>query len=410
MKLLEPQNLKMDELRKDFPIFDRIINGKRLVYLDNSATTQKPKRVINKILNYYENYNANVHRGVYKISEESTSAFEGAHQKVANFINASFEEIIFTKGATEGINLVAYSLMDQLKKGDEIVISLMEHHSNFVPWQQIAKKTGAVLRFIDVNKDYRLSEDFPINSKTKVVAVTHMSNVLGTINPVKEICKISHENDALFLVDAAQSAPHMKLDMKDLKADFVAFSSHKMLGPTGVGVLYGKKEILETLDPFNYGGDMIREVYKEKSRWNDLPWKFEAGTPNIAGAIGLGEAVDYLDEIGMKNIQNHEKKLTVYALKRLSEVKGLELCGPNTPRERGPVFSFNLQDVHAHDVCSILDNFGVAIRGGHHCAMPLMKKFGWSNTSRASCYFYNSPADIDKLIEGLKEVIEKFKR
>ena len=403
--------LDVEKIRKDFPILNVKVHGKPLIYLDNAATTQKPKTVINAVTDYYENYNANIHRSIHKLGEEATAAYEEAHSKVANFINARFEEIIFTKGTTEGLNLLAYSLTNDLRAGDEIVISQMEHHSNFVPWQQLALKKKLKLKFIEIDENGLLKEDSineNITDKTKIVSITHVSNVLGTVNDVKEIGKIAHENDALFIVDAAQSVPHILVDVKKIDCDFLAFSGHKMLGPTGIGGLYGKKELLQGMEPFLYGGEMIKEVTFEQTKFNDLPWKFEAGTMNIAQGIGLGAAIDYLNKIGMKNIENYENELVSYAMKRLSEIKEIEIYGPDADKRSGLV-AFNVKDVHAHDTATILDGDGIAVRAGHHCAMPLASVLGIAASARASFYLYNTKEEIDKLAEGINKVIKVFK-
>tara|TARA_Y100000310_G_scaffold302635_1_gene340203 strand:+ start:42986 stop:44197 length:1212 start_codon:yes stop_codon:yes gene_type:complete len=396
------------KIKEDFPVLSRKIHDKNLVYLDNAATTQKPKQVIEAITDFYRNYNSNVHRGLHKLSEESTLKFEEAHEKVAKFINADFEEVIFTKGTTESLNILAYSLTNQLKKGDEILITQMEHHSNLVPWQQLAKKLGLKLNFIKIKNDGTLDlENIPITKNTKIVSLTHISNFLGTINDIKEIGKIAHENDALFVVDAAQSVPHMPINVKDLNCDFLTFSAHKMFGPTGIGVLYGKKELLEKMEPFNYGGDMILEVNFDETRFNELPWKFEAGTPNIAGAIGFGAAIDYLNKIGMENIQDHGKELTQYALKKLQEIENLEIYGPLD--KRGALVSFNMINIHPHDTTSLLDDHGIAVRGGHHCCMPTMKLMNLTGSTRASFHIYNTKEEIDYLVESLEKVKGVFK-
>ncbi len=403
--------MNTEKLRKDFPILSVKVHGKPLVYLDNAATSQKPQSVIESVKNYYENYNANIHRSIHKLGEEATAAYEEAHKKVADFINADFEEIVFTKNTTESINLSAYSLTNNLKAGDEIVISQMEHHSNFVPWQQLALKRGLKLKFIKIDKEGLLDQksiNENITKKTKIVSLTHVSNVLGTVNDVKEIGKIAHENNALFAVDGAQSIPHMPIDVKKLDCDFMAFSGHKMLGPTGIGVLYGKKELLKNMQPFLYGGEMIKEVKFEGTKFNDLPWKFEAGTMNIAEAIGLGAAIDYLNKVGMKNIENHEKKLVKYAYEKLNEMKEIEVYGPSAEK-RSDLVAFNVKGVHAHDTAQILDGEGIAIRAGHHCAMPLHSVLGIAASARASFYFYNTKEEIDKLAEGIKKVIKVFK-
>lgn len=412
---MQQQNIKLvksfdvETLRKDFPILQRKVHGKPLVYLDNAATSQKPNQVIDAIDFYYKNYNANVHRSIHQLGEEATAKFEEAHQKIADFINAdSYQNIVLTKNTTESLNLVAYSLTAGLKKDDEIVISQMEHHSNFVPWQQLAKLRGLKLKFIKINDEGKLDENSikeNITKKTKIVSLTQVSNVLGTINPIEKISKIAHENGALMIVDGAQAVPHMSVDVKKLDADFYAFSGHKMLGPTGVGVLYGKKELLENMQPFLYGGEMIREVKFDDTRFNELPWKFEAGTPNIIEGIGLGVAIDYLNNIGMQQIQERDKELVKYAIERLKEINGVTIYGP---KERGAVVSFNIKGVHAHDVSQILDSEGVAIRAGHHCCMPLMSVLGIVATARASFYLYNTEQEIDTLINAIYKVKKIF--
>jgi cysteine desulfurase/selenocysteine lyase len=379
------------------------------VYFDNAATSQKPKEVIDATDFYYKNYNANVHRSIHQLGEEATAKFEEAHEKIADFINAdSYQNIVLTKNTTESLNLLAYSLTAGLKKDDEIVISQMEHHSNFVPWQQLAKQRDLKLKFIEINDEGILDEESikkNITKKTKIVSITHVSNVLGTINDVKEIAKIAHQNGALMAVDGAQSIPHMPVDVKELNADFYAFSGHKMLGPTGIGVLYGKKELLEQMQPFLYGGEMIREVKFDDTKFNDLPWKFEAGTPNIAEGIGLGVAIDYLKKIGMEQIHKRDKELVDYAMEKLKEIDGITIYGP---KERGAVVSFNVKGVHAHDVSQILDSEGVAIRAGHHCCMPLMSVLKVPATARASFYLYNTEEEIDKFITALHKVKKVF--
>ncbi|MEM4714758.1 MAG: cysteine desulfurase [Candidatus Nitrosocaldus sp.] len=428
--------LDVERIRADFPILSRKVrNGKRLIYFDNAATTQKPKQVIDAIYNYYMNYNANIHRAVHQLSEEATDAYEGSRAKVARFINAKSDEIIFVRNATEAINLVAYAWgRANIKAGDTIVVSEMEHHSNVVPWQMLAKEKGARLHYIRIDygdvtaadddekegggegEGYRdgsliLDDLYHAISHVdvKLVAISHMSNVLGNINPVKEIVEICKDKDIRVLVDGAQSAPHMPIDMKDIGCDFFAFSAHKMLGPTGVGVLYAKREILDAMDPFIGGGDMIREVHKYDAVWNDLPWKFEAGTPNIADVIGFGAAIDYLDAIGMENVRAYEHELTEYMLSRLMEVKGLRLYGSREADRRGAVFSFNLADIHPHDLATILDEDGIAIRSGHHCAQPLMERLGVAATSRASLYIYNTREEIDRFIDSLERARLIFK-
>ncbi len=391
-------------VKDDFPIL------KNIIYLDNSSTTQKPKQVIDAIKKYYEEDNANVHRGVYKLSLKATMAYEKAHAVVAKFIGAQFKEVIFTKGTTESLNLLAYSLGKKLQAGDEIVLTEMEHHSNLVPWQQLAREKDLVLKFIPITSDFRLDMDKAreyITLKTKIVSITHISNVLGTINPVKEIAALAHEAGAVMIVDAAQSVPHMPIDVKELNCDFLAFSGHKMCGPTGIGVLYGKKELLEKMDPFLYGGDMIKEVHFDHSIWNDLPWKFEAGTPNIAGAVGLAAAVEYLRKIGIENIWHYEQELTKHVLQQFSALPKIKLLGPATHEERGAVFSFTVENIHPHDVSEMLDKVNICVRGGHHCAMPLHEKLGVNSSVRASGYFYNTTEEIDALVEALAEITGK---
>ncbi len=402
--------LEVEKIRKDFPILNISHNGKKLVYLDNGATTQKPKKVINSIKKYYSTTNANIHRGVYWLSEESTKLYEEAHSVVGKFIGAKADEIVFTKNATESLNLLAYSLCVDLKDGDEILLTQMEHHSNIVPWQQIAKQKKLVVKFAKINADGTLNLDsfkLLLSNKTKIVSVMQVSNFLGTINPVKELSKLAHEKGAFFIVDASQSVPHMKVDVREIDCDFLVFSGHKMLGPTGIGVLYGRKNLLEKMNPFLYGGDMIKEVSFEDSKWNDVPWKFEAGTPNIAGAIALAQAVKYLKKLGMENIRAYEKELTAYALEKLKEVPEMIIYGPSL-ENRGGIISFNVDGIHAHDVAAYLGEQGICIRGGHHCAMPLAKLLGVSGTARASFYFYNTKEEIDLLVEALKKTKEFF--
>ena len=407
--------LNAKKIREDFPILKRKVNGKPLVYLDNAATTQKPRQVIQAMTDYYEGYNSNVHRAVHKLSQEATQAYDDAHEKVAQFIGAKgMQEIVFTKNTTESLNIVANSLPQllQLKKGDEIVLTQMEHHSNIVPWQQAAKRTGAMLRFaeIDSNGELKMRQlQQMIGKKTKIVAFTHVSNVLGTVNPAKEIIAMSHEAGALTVLDAAQSVPHMPVDVKDLGCDFMAFSAHKMLGPTGIGVLYGKEELLEKMEPMLYGGDMISEVSFDSAKWNELPWKFEAGTPNMAGAVGLAAAIDYLQGIGMDNVQEHEKVLAKNAMAKLQQIDGLTIYGPEAGK-RGGLVSFNIDGVHPHDVSAFLDAEGIAVRGGHHCAMPLAGLLGTTGTVRASFYIYNTPEEIEKLAEELATVTAKMRK
>jgi cysteine desulfurase / selenocysteine lyase len=403
--------MDIGNIRKDIPILNVKVNGKPLIYLDNAATSQKPRQVIDDVKGYYEKYNANIHRSIHKLGEEATAAYENSREKVAKFINCSNKELIFTKSTTESLNLLAYSLTSKLKPGDEILISEMEHHSNLVPWQQLALKNKLKLKYIEVDKDGLLDENSineNISKKTKIVSLTHVSNVLGTINDVKEIAKIAHENDALIVVDGAQSVPHMKIDVKDIDADFLAFSGHKMLGPTGVGALFGKEEILQDMSPFLYGGEMIKEVSYKYTRFNDIPWKFEAGTPNIAQVIGLGAAVDYLNKIGMDKVEDYEKRLVKYAYETISKIDDLDIIGPDIQNRSG-LISFYIKNVHAHDVAQVLDEDGIAVRAGHHCAMPLHNKIGISATTRASFYLYNSIEEIDKLADGVKKSMRILK-
>ena len=390
---------------KDFPVLKRKVNGKPLVYLDNAATTQKPKQVIDKLVDYYENYNANIHRGIHKLSEEATQEYENARSKTAKFINASSGEIVFTKNTTESINILAYWALRTLNKGDEVVLSVMEHHSNIVPWQMLQEK-GIILKFIDIDENGTLKEP-EITKKTKIVSITHVSNVLGTINPINEITKIAHDAGALMVVDGAQGAPHMPVDIRKINADFYAFSSHKMLGPTGVGVLYGKEDVLEKVTPLLRGGDMIKEVSLREAKWNDLPWRFEAGTPNIADVIGFGAAIDYLNKLGMDNVRKHETEITKYAVNELSSIKEVKLYGPLT--ERGAVVSFEVKGIHPHDMATILDSEGIAIRSGHMCAQPLMERLNVPALSRASFYIYNEKKDVDSLVKGIEKAKKIFK-
>ncbi len=403
-----------EDIRKDFPILSRQVHGKPLVYLDSTASSQKPLAVLEAMTTYYKTTHANVHRGVYELSEEATAKMERARVKVARFINArQSKQVIFTRNTTEGINLVAYSWgMATIKAGDLIVLTEMEHHSNLVPWQLLAQRAGARLEFVPVTDDGLLRLDVYeqlLRQQPKLVAFAHMSNVLGTVNPAREMIAQAHAAGALVLLDAAQSVPHMPVDVQALDVDFLCFSGHKMLGPTGIGVLYGKRDLLEAMPPFMGGGDMIRTVGLRESTWNDLPWKFEAGTPAIAEAIGLGAAVDYLNAIGMENVHQHEQAITAYAMQQLQQVPGLTIYGPDAAR-RGGVISFTLADIHPHDLASILDQeVGVAIRAGHHCAQPLMERFGLSATARASFYVYTTTDDVDMLVRGLQKALEIFK-
>jgi cysteine desulfurase / selenocysteine lyase len=405
--------MNVHDVRKLFPILEQEVNGNQLVYLDSAATSQKPIPVIEALDKYYREYNSNVHRGVHTLGTRATDAYEGAREKVRKFINAkSTEEVIFTRGTTTALNMVAASFgRANLREGDEIVISYMEHHSNIIPWQQVAKYTGATLKYLPLQEDGTISLSDAretITPNTKIVSIVHVSNVLGTINPIKEIAKIAHENGAIMVVDGAQSAPHMKIDVQELDCDFFAFSSHKMCGPTGVGVLYGRKHLLESMEPVEFGGEMIDFVGLYESTWKELPWKFEGGTPIIAGAIGLGVAIDFLQDIGFENIQAHEHKLAAYALEKLSEVEGITIYGPKDPDKRAGLVTFNIEDVHPHDVATVLDAEGIAVRAGHHCAQPLMKWLNVSATARASFYLYNTEDDIDKLVKGLVKTKEYF--
>ncbi|KKW02994.1 MAG: Cysteine desulfurase [Parcubacteria group bacterium GW2011_GWB1_49_12] len=398
-------------LAKDFPILKRKFNGKRLVYLDSAATSQKPRQVISALKEFYEKYNANVHRGVYNLSEEATQRYEGARTKIASFIGARAEEIVFTKNCTEALNLLAYSLGKELR--DEILISQMEHHSNFVPWQQIALERGAKLKFVEITKEGKLnlaSLKKQLSKKTKVVALTHVSNVLGTINPIKEIAEIVHKNSgAVLVIDGAQALGHMAVDIKKLGADFYAFSGHKMLGPLGIGCLYGKRELFQKMKPFLYGGKMIKEVSFVGTTFAEPPYKFEAGTQPIAEVVALGAAVDYLNEKGMGKIEESDRKLVSYALKELGKIPEIEIYGPKTAEERGAVIAFNIKGVHSHDVATILDSEGVAMRGGHHCCMPLMSVLKIPGAARASFHIYNTKEDVDAFIRGIRKVREVFK-
>lgn len=398
------------DIRKDFPILDQKVNGKDLVYLDTSATSQSPVQVIDAMNDYYREYNSNVHRGVHTLGTKATDQYEQARMKVRSFINAQrFEEIVFTRGTTASINLVARSFGDAvIEEGDEIVVTEMEHHANIVPWQELAKRKNARLVFIPLESDGSIkieSLESVINEKTKIVAVAHVSNVLGTINDIKRIAETAHQNDAYISVDGAQAVPHMKVDVQDLGVDFYAFSGHKMLGPTGIGVLYGKAQLLDEMEPVEYGGDMIDFVGMYESTWTDLPVKFEAGTPMIAEAVGLAAAIDYIESIGPDHILNYEQELTKYAYDRMSEIDGIEIYGP---KERAGLITFNLEDVHPHDLATALDSEGIAVRAGHHCAQPLMKWLGVSATARASFYIYNTIEEIDQFIESLEKTKEFF--
>lgn len=401
------------EIRKHFPILDQEINGHPLVYLDSAATSQKPRQVIEALNDYYSFDNANVHRGVHTLGNRATDHYEGAREKVRKFINAkSTQEVIFTRGTTTALNMVAQSYgRANVGEGDEIVITHMEHHSNIIPWQQLAKEKGAVLKFVVLEEDGTLSLDKvreAVTDRTKIVSIMYVSNVLGTMNPIKEITEIAHANGAVMVVDGAQAAPHLKLDVQELDCDFLAFSGHKMCGPTGIGVLYGKKELLNEMEPVEFGGEMIDFVGLYESTWKELPWKFEGGTPIIAGAIGLGAAIDFLEEIGLDQIERHEHELAGYAMEKMSSIDGLTIYGPHDPKKRAGIVTFNLDNVHPHDLATVLDMNGIAVRAGHHCAQPLMKWLECSATARASFYVYNTEEDVDRLVEGLRIAKEYF--
>jgi len=396
----------IDKIRKDFPILSRRVRGKPLVYLDNAATSQKPRAVIEALSNFYENTNANVHRGIHTLSEEATALYEEARKKVARFVHApSPESVIFTRNTTESINLVAHAWGRKfINPGDEILLTGMEHHSNLVPWQILAQEKGAVLKFVEVRPDGTLNlEDLDRNAgpRTKLIAVTHVSNAIGTINPIRRFAQVAKSLGALLLVDAAQSVPHIPVDMRVLGCDFLAFSAHKMMGPTGVGVLIAHEEMLEKMSPFLGGGDMIREVWLEKATWNELPYKFEAGTPNFAGVAAFGAALDYLQGLGMDNVRAHEQELIGYALKSLLQIEGITIYGPMDSAQRSGVVSFNLGTIHPHDLGTVLDEDGIAVRAGHHCCQPLMRRLGINGTTRASVYVYNTKEEIDKFAKSL---------
>ncbi|EAF3624665.1 cysteine desulfurase [Listeria monocytogenes] len=405
--------IDIQKIRADFPILAQEINEKPLAYLDNAATSQKPKQVIEALTHYYEFDNANVHRGVHTLAARATDAYEAARGKVAKFIHArEVAEIIFTRGTTSAINLVVDSYAEaNIEADDEIVISYLEHHSNLIPWQQLAKRKGAVLKYIELEEDGTISVEQAkktIGEKTKIVALAHVSNVLGTITPMKEIAAIAHQFGAVILVDGAQAVPHMEVDVVDLDADFYAFSGHKMMAPTGIGALYGKRELLDAMEPTEFGGEMIDFVELYDSTWKELPWKFEAGTPIIGGAIALGAAIDYLAEVGLANIHAHEQALASYAIEEMSKIEGITIYGPKDASKRCGLVTFNLEGAHPHDIATILDEDGIAIRAGHHCAQPLMKWLDVSSTARASFYIYNTKEEIDALIDGLKLTKEYF--
>jgi cysteine desulfurase/selenocysteine lyase len=402
------------ELRNDFPILRRKINGKELVYLDNASTTQKPNSVIDAITDFYTNYNSNIHRAVYQLAEEATALYEKSREKIANFIDVRPEEIIFTRNTTESINLIAHSwARTNLKKDDGVAITELEHHSNIVPWQILSQEIGTRLEYVGIDENGFLDLEHLIDlissKKVKLVSLSHMSNVLGTIVPIERIIKIAHENDIPVLVDGAQSVPHMPVSVKKMDCDFLVFSAHKMLGPTGVGVLYAKKEFLEKMRPFMGGGDMIKEVFKFHTNYNEVPYKFEAGTPNIADVVGFGAAIDYLEKIGMENIRKHEIDLTEYALESILSINHLTVYGPRDPNYRGGVISFNIADIHPHDLATIMNDHGIAIRSGHHCAQVLMQRLDVPATSRVSFYIYNTKEEIDKFVNAIRVAGRIFK-
>ena len=413
---MQSTSYSLENIRKDFPVLARKVRDEKdLVYLDNAATTQKPIHVIDAISDYYKNHNSNIHRAVHALAEESTEAFEAVRDKIAKFLNIKDrQEIIFVRGTTEAINLVSYSWgRENIKKGDIVVTTEYEHHSNIVPWQLVAQEVGAEIKYIDIDENGELIleqlDDHLATGKVKLVAVSHVSNVLGTITDVNRIITKCKDAGEKILIDGAQAVPHMKVDIDSLDCDFYAFSGHKMLGPTGVGILWAKKEHFEKMQPFHGGGDMIREVHKYETTWNDLPYKFEAGTPNIADVIGFAAAIDYLSNIGMDNVRDHEIELTAYALEKMKNVKGLTIYGPKDPQKASGVISFNFNDVHPHDVATIIDKNGVAIRSGHHCAQVLMEKLNVAATNRASFYIYTTKEEVDVLINSLEDVARVFK-
>ncbi|MYN69053.1 SufS family cysteine desulfurase [Streptococcus suis] len=402
---------ELNSISKDFPILDQFVNDEPLVYLDNAATTQKPQQVLDVLADYYQQDNANVHRGVHTLSERATARYEAARQKVADFIHAkSSKEILFTRGTTTSLNWVAQFAREILQPEDEVIISVQEHHSNIIPWQQACQQTGAQLRYVylrDGEIDVEHLKSL-LSSKTKFVSIAHISNVLGAIAPIKQIATLVHEVGAYLVVDGAQSTPHIAIDVQELDVDFFAFSGHKMLGPTGIGVLYGKEEILNQMSPVEFGGEMIDFVYEQSATWKELPWKFEAGTPNIAGAIGLAAAIDYLNQIGMDRVREHEEELITYLWPKLKAIPGLTIYGSQDVAKRTGLVAFNLDQLHPHDVATALDYEGVAVRAGHHCAQPLLKYLQVPATVRASFYIYNTKADCDKLVEALIKTKEFF--
>ena len=403
--------IDVEKIRKDFPILDQIVNDEPLVYLDNAATTQKPKAVLEAVNRYYQEDNANVHRGVHTLAERATASYEAARETVRRFINASStKEVLFTRGTTTGLNWIGRFAEEILEEGDEVLISIMEHHSNILPWQEACRKTGAKLVYAYLKDGGLDLEDFrkKLTDRTKFVSITHASNVLGVINPIQELAQLAHEKGAIMVVDGAQSVPHMKIDVQKLDADFFVFSGHKMAGPTGIGVLYGKEHYLNQMSPVEFGGEMIDFVYEQSATWKELPWKFEAGTPNMAGAIGLAAAIDYLDAIGMDAIEHHEQDLIAYVFPKLQAIEGLKIYGSQDLAKRSGVISFNLGDLHPHDLATALDYEGVAVRAGHHCAQPLIQYLEVPATARASFYLYNTKEDCDKLVEALIKTKEFF--
>ncbi|MBS4537307.1 cysteine desulfurase [Clostridium sp. D2Q-11] len=403
------EKLNVEKIREDFPILNQEVNNNPLAYLDSAATTQKPLSVIRAMEKYNRSSNANIHRGAYTLSIKATEEYDKAREKVRDFINSpSTSSIIFTKNTTEAINLVAFSYgLDNIGEGDEIVVLITEHHSNILPWQMLVQRNKAILKFVYLNEEGLVDmNDYKekVTDKTKLIATGHISNALGTINPVKEIIEYGHEKGAIVLIDGAQAVPHMKVDIQELDPDFYVFSGHKMLGPMGIGILYGRKEILESMSPFLSGGDMIEYVEEQSSTYGELPYKFEAGTQNVEAAVGLKSAIEYLEDIGLENIKKHEMKLTQYALERMKEIPYVTIYGPENIKNRSSVISFNIDDVHPHDVATILDSYGVAVRAGHHCAQPLMKHLGINATCRASFYLYNTIEEVDQFIESLKNV------
>lgn len=407
-----PETFDAKKIRADFPVLNQIVNDEPLIYLDNAATTQKPQAVLDILNHYYLQDNANVHRGVHTLAERATAEFEAARKKVQQFIHAnSSKEIVFTKGTTDSLNIIAQSYGEFIQAGDEIVISKMEHHANLIPWQQLAKRKQAVLRYIPLTADGHLDVQAAktiINEKTAIVALAQVSNVLGTVNPVKEIAQLAHQHQAIMVVDGAQAVAHMPVDVQDLDCDFYCFSGHKMCGPTGIGVLYGKQTLLEKMEPVAFGGEMIDFVDLYESTWTELPWKFEAGTPNIASAIGLGAAIDYLEKIGMQTIHEYEQAIVAELLPKLQQIDGLTIYGPQNPAEHTAVIAFNLDHLHPHDVASALDMQGIAVRAGHHCAQPLIKELGCFATARASFYFYNTKEEADQLVAAILATKEFF--